>query len=197
VIWVAALVPGPDAHQRPDNPMDHGDATGPANLMFWTGLLTAVPPAALLLAGTLLHNEPLRWAAVPVGVATGVLLAWWLGRAGGRRLEARGPELLVLMRTGRSTPRTQAAATAKLPRWKAAAVGVAWTIGCLLTFPQGIVAAGLKLGGSTSRSWFVALYLPPPLQWPACILMITVGLMILSLVARLLWSARKAAAWPT
>ncbi len=45
VIWVAALVPGPDAHQRPDNPMDHGDATGPANLMFWTGLLTAIPPA--------------------------------------------------------------------------------------------------------------------------------------------------------
>ncbi len=191
VIWVAALVPGPDAHQRPDNPMDHGDATGPANLMFWTGLLPAVPPAGLLLAGTLLHNEPLRWAAVPVGAATGVLLAWWLGRAGGRRLEARGPELLALMRTGRSTPRTQTVVTAKLPRWKSAAVGIAWTIGCLLTFPQGIVAAGLKLSGSASRSWFLALYLPQPWQWVACILMITAGLMILSLVARLLWQARK------
>ena len=56
------------------------------------------------------------------------------------------------------------------------------------------MAAGLKLGGRTSRSWFLALYLPRPLQWPACILMITVGLMILSLVARLLWQARKAAA---
>ena len=193
VIWVAALVPGPDAHQRPDNPMDHGDATGPANLMFWTGLLTAIPPAGLLLAGTLLPSEPLRWAAVPVGIATGVLLAWWLGRAGGRRLEARGPELLVLMRNGRSTPRQQTAVTARLPKWKAAAVGIAWTIGCLLTFPQGIVAAGLRLSGSASRSWFLALYLPRPWQWPACILMITVGLMILSLVARMFWQGRKAA----
>ena len=97
------------------------------------------------------------------------------------------------MRTGRSTPRTQTAVTAKLPRWKSAAVGIAWTIGCLLTFPQEIVAAGLKLSGSASRSWFLALYLPPPWQWPACILVITVGLIILSLVARMLWQARKAA----
>ena len=87
VIWVAALVPGPDAHRRPDNPMDHGDAIGPANLVFWTGLLLAIPAAALLLAGTLRHDEPLRWAGVPAGIATGVLLAWWLGRP--RRPAAR------------------------------------------------------------------------------------------------------------
>ncbi len=97
------------------------------------------------------------------------------------------------MRNGRSTPRQQTAVTARLPKWKAAAVGIAWTIGCLLTFPQGIVAAGLRLSGSASRSWFLALYLPRPWQWPACILMITVGLMILSLVARMFWQGRKAA----
>jgi hypothetical protein len=193
VIWVAALVPGPDAHHRPDNPMDHGDATGPANLMFWTGLLPAVPPVGLLLAGTLLHNGTLRWAAVPVGIATGALLAWWLGRAGSRRLERRGPELLTLMRTGRSTSRPQTALTVKLPRWKSVTVGIAWTIGCILTFPQGIVTAGMKLGGSPVRSWFLALYLPAPLQWPACILMITLGALILSLVTRMLWQAKKAA----
>ena len=79
----------------------------------------------------------------------------------------------------------------QLPRWKSAAVGVAWTIGCILAFPQGIVAAGMKLGGSEARSWFLALYLPQPLQWPACILMITVGLMILSLAARMLWQAGR------
>ncbi len=193
VIWVAALVPGPDAHHRPDNPMDHGDATGPANLMFWTGLLPAAPPVGLLLAGTLLHNGMLRWAAVPVGIATGVLLAWWLGRVGSRRLERRGPELLTLMRTGRSTSRPPSALTVKLPRWKSVTVGVAWTIGCILTFPQGIVTAGMKLGGSPVRSWFLALYLPAPLQWPVCILMIALGVLILSLVTRMLWQARKAA----
>jgi len=107
IIWVAILVPGPDAHRRPDNPMDHGNAAGPANIMFWTGLLPAVPAVGLLLAGTELHNEAVRWTAVPMGVATGCLLAWWLGRAGARRLEARGPELLTLIRTGRSSSRPQ------------------------------------------------------------------------------------------
>ena len=40
---VAALAPGPDPHRRPDNPMDNADATGPAYVMFWVGLLPCLP----------------------------------------------------------------------------------------------------------------------------------------------------------
>ena len=86
---IAALAPGPDPHRRPDNPMENAGATGPAYVMFWVGLLACVPAAGMVLAGTLLHSAPLRWAGIPVGVAVGLLLYAWLGHAGYRRLEAR------------------------------------------------------------------------------------------------------------
>ena len=168
VIWVAALAPGPDAHHRPDNQMDHGDATGPANLHVLDRLLPAAPPVGLLLAGTLLHNEMLRWAAVPVGIATGVLLAWWLGRVGSRRLERRGPELLDLDadRAKHLTSRRRAL-TVKLPRWKSVTGRRRLDDRLHPDLPQGIVAAGMKLGGSPVRSWFLALYLPRRCNGPS------------------------------
>jgi hypothetical protein len=71
--------------------------------MFWAGLLPCLPAVGALVAGTVLRNALLRWAGVPVGVATGVVLYAWLGHLGYRRLAARGLEMLFKMRIGRSS----------------------------------------------------------------------------------------------
>ena len=44
--------------------------------------------------------------------------------------------------------------------------------GSILLFPQGVVPAALKLAHAHERIWFLPLYLPQPLQWPACFVMI-------------------------
>ncbi len=196
LVWIAALVPGPDPHRRPDNPLENADTTGPAYLVFFAGLLPALPAVGLLVAGTLLHDALLRWSAIPVGVAAGVLLYSGLGRAGYRRLEARGPELLLRMRAGRrsgsSAPRSAAAsqlAAAQLPRKQAAIIGLGIPLGAILLFPQGIVPLVFKLVHARGRLWFLPLYLPGPLQWSACVVMIILGVTVYSVV---LWTARVA-----
>ncbi|MEV6860652.1 histidine kinase [Streptosporangium subroseum] len=63
----------------------------------------------------------------------------------------------------------------RLPRWKAVVVAVGWGIGWLPLFPQGLVAMVLKLTGQQDLSWFYALYLPKPWQWPAIIFNIVLG----------------------
>jgi ABC-2 type transport system permease protein len=63
--------------------------------------LAALPVLAVLLTAHFTEVDSLRWAAIPVGIATGALLAWWWGRIAYLRLDARGPELLDLVRKGR------------------------------------------------------------------------------------------------
>jgi hypothetical protein len=205
-VWIAGLVPGPDPHRRPDNVMENADATGSGYTVFFAGLLPALPAAGLLVAGSLLHSAALRWSAVPVGVATGVLLYGWLGRAGYRRLQARGPELLLRMRAGRSagtasssgrrTAQQGAGAAIQLSGKRAAIVGLGIPLGAILLFPQGIVPVVLKLVHARSRVWFLSLYLPKPLQWPACFVMIILGVAAYSLVLRTAWTARKSSQRP-
>jgi hypothetical protein len=124
----------------------------------------------------------------------------WLGHAGYRRLEARGPELLLKMRAGRSSrqPRAAAAtragasargaATIQMPRKQGAIIGLGIPLGAILLFPQGIVRAVLKLAHGRERIWFLPLYLPKPLQWPACFVMIILGVAVYCYV---LWTMRQ------
>jgi hypothetical protein len=195
---IVALVPGRDPHRRSDHPTENADATGPGYVAFWAGLLPCLPAAGALLAGTLLHNAPLRWAGVPVGIATGVLLYAGLGHLGYRRLAARGPELLLKMRAGRSSKsqsgsqsgsRAAGRAAARVTGKKAAIIGVGIPLAAILLFPQGIVPAVLKLARARARVWFLPLYLSRPLQWPACFLMIALGVAVAGFV---LWTARQA-----
>lgn len=53
-------------------------------------LLTAAPTAAVLIAGAITGSTATQWAAVPVGVASGLLAAGLLGRAATIRLRRRG-----------------------------------------------------------------------------------------------------------
>ncbi len=46
-------------------------------------------------------------------------------------------------------------------------------------FPQGLVPAVMKLTETPTRSWFLALYLPEPYQWPVIAAMVALGLVML------------------
>ena len=173
LVSVTMLAPGPDAHRRPENPLESANTTGQANLVFFSGAVTAAPPAALLWWATVQENDLLRWLAVPVGVATGVLLAWWLGSVAADRLRAQGPELLHLMRSGR--PAASKAAV-KVPLRAAGAAVLGWTLGSIALFPQGIVPMVLLIVDPSVKVWFLAMHLPAPWQWPIATVMVLIGL---------------------
>jgi hypothetical protein len=149
---------------------------------------------ASIAAERMLHNALLRWASVPLGVVTGVVLYTWLGRLGYRRLAARGPEMLLKMRVGRSSESRSgdqsAGRASDQPRQagvqvagrNAAVIGVGIPLAAILLFPQGIVPLILKLAHARARVWFLPLYLPKPLQWPACFVMIVLGVAVAWLV---------------
>ncbi|MGW0586548.1 sensor histidine kinase [Streptosporangium sp. NPDC002607] len=63
-----------------------------------------------------------------------------------------------------------------LPRGKAVIVGICWGLGWLPLFPQGLVTMVMKIIDTEHLSWFLALYLPEPLQWPLIVFNIALGL---------------------
>jgi hypothetical protein len=198
---VAQLVPGPDPHRNRSSPMDHGDATGPAFALLVLVLLVPLPALGVLVAAALSGAPALVWAALPVGLLTGAVLAWWLGRAAHRRLARTGPELLQLMRTGRTTA---GAATADgrpgafdaLGEREKVRVTVQAIVGSVALFPQALVPIGIKLDGSDSKVWFLALHLPDAWQWPVIAAMLVLGVGLYVAAARTYLRARRRAAEP-
>ncbi|WP_206067189.1 sensor histidine kinase [Nonomuraea composti] len=63
----------------------------------------------------------------------------------------------------------------KLPRGKAIAVALLWCTAWCPSFPQGVVPAIFKIFGVEEKSWFLALHVPEPWQWPVIFAMIAVG----------------------
>jgi ABC-2 type transport system permease protein len=136
-----------------------------------------------------------------VGLLTGTVLAWWLGGAAIRRLARTGPELLQLMRTGRTTG---GAATADGRPGAFDALGerekrklvVQSLAGSVALFPQALVPIGIKLDGSDSKVWFLALYLPDAWQWPVIAAMLVLGVGLYVAAARTYLRARRRTAEP-
>ncbi|WP_377267779.1 hypothetical protein [Peterkaempfera sp. SMS 1(5)a] len=193
---VAALVPGPDAHKRPDNPLDRADTTGQSNVLFWAAVVPALPAATAVTLGVMLSNPVLLWLGAPIGVATGILLAWWLGRVAINRLTAKGPELLFLMRTGRSSRPGTAAGTRtgtgprveakpEVSRRTAVISLLLWIFGSLTLFPQGLVPLVILITGAPVRSWFLALYMPDAWSWVTDFAMISIGTVLYSQAIRI------------
>lgn len=183
---VTALTPGPDAHKRPGNPLERADTTGPSNVLFWVGLIPAVPAAAVVALGTTLDSASLRWLGAPVGIATGILLTRWLGIVAARQLAVKGPELLFLMRTGRAAnPGVGVRAKPELTKREEGTVILCWILGSVALFPQGMLPLFFLLGGEKAKVWFLALYLPRPWSWFCAAIMIAIGLLLYSKAIRL------------
>ena len=112
------------------------------------------------------------------------------------RAAARG-HLAAEARRARTAGRDHAAATragatargaATMPRKQGAAIGLGIPLGAIMLFPQGIIPAVPKLAHTRGRMWFLPLYLPKPLQWPACCVMIILGMAVYCYV---LWTMRR------
>ncbi|AWS45215.1 hypothetical protein [Streptosporangium sp. 'caverna'] len=175
---VYALIPGTDPHRRGGNPLrsteEDGAVTGMVYAVLALTALTAVPAA--------IATALLGWAGVAVGALTGVLCYWGFGLLAERRLLTEGPELLDMMRTGRR-PAGKPGVVGRtrfddLTRRQQIIAMICFTTGAIPLFPQGVVAGYLKVSESPTRSWFLALYLPPWLQWPTIVFMVVLGVAI-------------------
>lgn len=172
------LVPGADPRRAADSPLDQSDTTGQAIITFAATIIVAAPTGIVAYLAERADDNPLRWAAVAVGLGSG-LVVWWLGGLVAiRQIETHGPDLLQLMRTGRQPTRitdptrTAPPATGRATlRLTLAAVG-----GSIALFPQAVVPAAIKMSDGTDRVWFLALYLPSRWQWPCIVAMATLGL---------------------
>jgi ABC-2 type transport system permease protein len=200
---VVALAPGPDAHRRPDNPLEHAETPWQSQVLFWVGLLPPIPAVVIVILGTVFDNAALLWAGGPIGLVTGIFLGWWLGRVAINRLRAKGPEMLFLMRTGRAETTVAAAAPevdvpkVELSRRESLVAVLSWILGPLCLFPQGVVPVVILLADADLKLWFLALYFPDPLRWPVAILMVLLGIYLLHHAIRLtIKSSRPPAAHP-
>ncbi|MGE7928859.1 hypothetical protein [Lysinibacillus xylanilyticus] len=184
---VYKLVPVTDPHRRGRGTIVSGDDMN-AGKLFLTNLLllvllffASIPTLVILTLGTLLHQNLLKWAGVPVGFCTGLLITWYFGRLAYRRLEARGSDILSIIQCGgivqsvdNKVVQTEETFS-NLSSGKSVLVGILVTMGIIFTLPQGIVPIILKLIGVKVRSWFIALYLPENLQLLVCIFFVLVG----------------------
>ena len=188
-VAIGLPTPGPGPRDRKNAPLEDSDALGPALVMLFLALAAAAPAAGTALAGELAGSPALRWAALAVGVVTGVLSYALLGRAAARRLTRRGPELLSLLRTGTGQPATPGQGTSRItsmPRYRRRLLWCSLFAGCIALFPQALVPLLMKLSGGHARVWFLALYLPGAWQWPVIALMFLLGLASLG-VAGWIW----------
>ncbi|GAA0971205.1 sensor domain-containing protein [Acrocarpospora macrocephala] len=64
--------------------------------------------------------------------------------------------------------------------WRGALVAICWTLCWIPLIPQGIVTGFMLAFGAPTKSWFLALYMPEPLQWPTVFAMITLGATMLA-----------------
>jgi hypothetical protein len=153
-VAIALLAPGPGPRNRKNAPLQDSDVTGQALVMLFLALAAAAPAAGTVLAGELTGSPALRWAALTVGVVTGVLSYALLGRAAQRSLIRRGPELLSLMRTGNEQPPTPGKRTSlitSMPRYRRRLLWCSLLTGCISLVPQALVPLLTKLSGGHAR----------------------------------------------
>jgi ABC-2 type transport system permease protein len=168
---VFRLIPMTDPHLRGDDLLEHGFDPGQFLLLLLLAALLVAPALAVVFLGNAQNLDWLRWAGIPVGLGTGFIYSWWFGRLAYRQLEARGPDLLHLMRSGEiykpAVRNKLERPGVELPRGKTALISLLVLAGCILLFPQGIVPLIFKLIGSEAKLWFLPLYLPEEIQWLA------------------------------
>jgi len=162
----------------------------PASLLFWTVLW----PVGLLAAVVWLvaRTRRLRRLQSPVDRRIARLLRWY--PAGWR--ERYGDEFAALLRDTIADGRGGLCLSLDVASGGLAAraedgarqrmlAAIFLTVGWIPLFPQGIVPLVMQLTGVPARSWFVALYLPQPLQWLTAVAMVALGLALLAAGVRM------------
>ncbi|MGA3562415.1 hypothetical protein [Melissospora conviva] len=172
---VFGMVPGPDAHRRPSNPLERADTTGQSQVLFWVGTLLTVPGLGLVLLGERLDQPWLTWAGMPVSLLTGIVVGYWLGKAAISRLATGGPDMLHALRSGR-TAIHQAVKAGEGVKTGSIAEGLCWAFGSVLLIPQGLVPLVAILTGIEVRSWFLAMYVSPRYGIPIALVGILGGM---------------------
>ncbi|MEV4391491.1 hypothetical protein [Nonomuraea sp. NPDC049607] len=198
LVSVLRPVPMTDPHRRGGNLVENGTDFAQVLLVLILTAATAAPACFAVRLGPV-------WAGPVMGLGGGAATAWLLGRLAATRLEASAPELLLHLRTGVS-PRRRRPAPAldrrqphlpkpdldldrlgldKLgldlaPAGRRAYVIASLTLSWVPLVAQGVVPALMLTTGQVTRSWFLALHLPQPLQWPTVIAMIALGLVLLT-----------------
>jgi ABC-2 type transport system permease protein len=178
------LVPRTEPHLRTKETLQASGDMGQAILMLVLVPLTAIPAGACLMLGVSQNAPLLQWSGVVVGIVTGMFCFWFFGYLAFKRLEARGPELLHLMRSGtrsQSSSRGLAHIFAELTPVRRQIVLICLTLCWIPLVPQGIVPIIMKLNGNAGPSWFLALHLSEPYQWPTMMIMILIGIILLGI----------------
>jgi len=166
----------------------------PASLLFWIVLW----PIALVAAVVWLvaRSRRLRRLQPPVDRRIARLLRWY--PAGWR--ERYGDEFAALLRDTIEDGRGGLRLSLDVARAGLVAhtedggrdrmlAGILLAMGWISLFPQGLVPLVMQLTGVPARSWYLALYLPQPLQWLTAVAMVVLGLTLL--VAGLRITARR------
>lgn len=181
---VVMTEPGPDAQERTENPAEGSEGIGPAFLVFFLALIPPLPGLTVVTLGAIRGNMPLQWAGILVSAAVGALLAWGLGKLAAARLQHLGPEILLLMRSGRHTSAAHTDENLEeddmneltLTGRDITLMTACWIAGPLAAIPQGLLPMLLKLTGNHDvRVWFLAMYLPEPWGWLTSIGLVLTG----------------------
>jgi ABC-2 type transport system permease protein len=181
LVSVYALVPVTEPQRRSGNPLEAGAIFGQVLVVLLLVTLTAAPPALVAYLGDR-WGPGLAWAAVPVGVATGVWLAIHCGRLAYRRLSSTGPELLATMRSGGTQARTAVRPGRPRPQLttgRQALVTFLWIACWIPLFPQGLLPLWMIFQDSGNRLWFLALHLRDPYRAPTAVAFVVAGLVML------------------
>jgi hypothetical protein len=162
----------------------------PASMLFWTVLwpIGLVGAVVWLFA----RSRRLRRAHTPLDRRIARLLRWY--PAGWR--DRYGDEFAALLRDtiedGRGSlrlsldvARAGLALRADDDGRQRVLAGICLTVGWIPLFPQGLVPLAMQLTGAPARSWFLALYLPQPLQWITAVAMVALGLVLLAVGMRI------------
>ncbi|HEX4811852.1 MAG TPA: histidine kinase [Nonomuraea sp.] len=96
-----------------------------------------------------------------------------------------GGPTTVTMHLPRVLPDHWSGDLGRMPRWKMILVGFLWATAWCPTFPQGFVAAIFKIFQIDEKTWFLALHLPGPWQWPTIIFMILLGVTMHTMAIRI------------
>lgn len=211
LVSVLRPVPMTDPHRRGGNLLENGTD-------FAQVLLVLILVAATAAPAFLAVREGPGWLGPVAGVATGVLLAWLLGRIAAERLASGGAELLHRMRSGPAhQPRGgpsfdwgsldlqlgeidlggQRLGLDQAPPARRIAIWATLTVCWVPLVAQGMVPALMILTDSINPSWFLAFHVPEFLRWPAVFTMMGIGLVTLGiglyLLLRTWWQSRRPA----